>query len=288
MTMARAYGLTIDSAIPLPGLPQAAAGSVADIAIRLGAPDTEEAHSALTLDVTGVARFVIADGREIRVSPDPGAAPETVRLFLMGSAMGALLQQRGLLVLHGNAIRIGDSCMVCIGASGAGKSTLAAGFAQRGHAPLADDVVAVTPDGLALPGLPRIRLWRDAAVRLGHDIATLARVRPEFDKFELAAATDPHPLPIRWIHAIEVTPGAALSTRRIDGATRIQLLRNHSYRPQFIARTMGEAAHFARTAALAAQVAMYRTVRPDAGDTLTAMIETLLSTADQGTGSRCA
>ncbi|MEY2631638.1 MAG: hypothetical protein RIR00_292, partial [Pseudomonadota bacterium] len=156
--MYSAYNLKIASDLPLPELsllPEADAQSP-DVTISLGAvqpeglPDGQQlgpflwtSPSQLWLQVPHVARFLVSHGTEIRVDPEPGIDEDSLRVFLLGSAFGALLFQLGYLVLHGNAIRIGDQCMICVGPSGAGKSTLAAGFMQRGHTILADDVVPV-------------------------------------------------------------------------------------------------------------------------------------------------
>jgi hypothetical protein len=177
-----AYLLSIDSEIALPELSVDSAGSeeAPDVIIRLGDVNPDGLPEGLQLGpclwvgrdrlwyhVPNVARFLVQDGNSIRIDPEPGADDDSLRLFLLGSALGALLMQRGYLVLHGNAIRVGNQCLVCVGDPGAGKSTLAAGFMQRGYAVLADDVVPVDEGCRALPGFPRIKLWQDAVDKLG-------------------------------------------------------------------------------------------------------------------------
>ena len=169
------YGLTIQSQLPLPELLHAVSSvpeiAPAEVDIRIGpvapeglpggtrlGPFLWVTVSSLWLQVPKVARFLVSEGREIVIDPEPGIDADSLRVFLLGSALGALLFQRGLLVLHGNAIRIGEQCMVCVGHSGAGKSTLAAGFLRRGHEILADDVVPVATDCRALPGFPRFSI----------------------------------------------------------------------------------------------------------------------------------
>jgi len=84
--------------------------------------------------------------------------PADVRLFLLGSAIGALMHQRGLLVLHGSTVKVGDECVVFLGSSGVGKSTLATQLRHRGYACLGDDVCAISigEDGVpyAAPAYP--------------------------------------------------------------------------------------------------------------------------------------
>lgn len=262
MSHVRAYGLTIASDIALEELP--ASDDAPDVTIRLG---TGAPPDALKIDVDTIARFAVSGGNAIHVDPAPGASTDSIKLFLMGSAFGALLHQRGLLVLHGNAIRIGDACMICVGDSGVGKSTVAAGLAARGYPSLADDVVAVTADRRALPGLPRVRLWQDAAERLGHDPADLRRVRPGFDKFVLPAEPATEALPIRWIHVLDTEDRSDVASTPITGAAQFQALNENTYRPAYIARTLGVTAHFRLCVDLAGHVAMFRTVRPAQGET---------------------
>src|SRR4029079_11482739 len=56
------------------------------------------------LNVTGNARYLVRNGQEIVVDPVPGGSERNVRLFLLGSALGILCHQRGLLPLHANAV----------------------------------------------------------------------------------------------------------------------------------------------------------------------------------------
>ena len=215
-----AYGLSIWSEIELPELfpaRESEHNSATDVHITLGrvsesgledagkTPDWFQASpDELWLDIEGIARFLITNGNRITIDPYPGGDKESIRLFLLGSAFGAILFQRSHFVLHGNAIRIGDQCLVCVGDSGAGKSTLAAGFMQRGYSIISDDVVPVDDKQRAIPGFPRIKLWQDTADKLGIDTRELQRIRPSDEKFNypLLEGFQATPLPIRWIYAL--------------------------------------------------------------------------------------
>jgi len=275
----RFYGLNVASEMPLPEADRATENAVADIHIRLGdvpaagipgAIELEEGCQATAddfwLSVADTARYRVRAGKEIIVDRQPGADDASVRLFLLGSSLGALLMQRGLLVLHGNAIRIGDACLVCVGDSGAGKSTLAAAFALQGHEVLADDVVAVDSQGRALPGLPRVKLWQDAADQLGISTAELRRIRPELEKFDwpLADRFCRQALPIRWICVIAPAEGAEPTVEAVEGFDRLPLLRDNSYRLHFLAGMSHLQGHFRQCADLLAQARMAILRRPEA------------------------
>jgi len=177
-TRRRVYGLSISSDLDLPELQATAAEGEPDIQITHGpVSELEETDlnnirayiegqpGELLLDIPGKLRMQISQGRRITYSRYPGAADDELRLFLLGSGMGAILMQRGHIVVHGNAVVVESlgGAAICIGDSGAGKSTTAIAMMQRGHSILADDVCPITPSGMALSGMPRAKLWEDTA-----------------------------------------------------------------------------------------------------------------------------
>ena len=109
-------------------------------------------------------RYAVRGGCEIFYDPAEGASARNVRLYLLGSAFGALLHQRGILPLHANAVALDGQVHAFLGHPGAGKATLAAAFHDRGYRLLSDDVCAVRLDAQdrpwVEPGMPRLRLWR--------------------------------------------------------------------------------------------------------------------------------
>ncbi|WP_295393067.1 hypothetical protein [uncultured Thiodictyon sp.] len=289
------YGLTFVSDLALPELLAAAASaarSEPDVQIRLGQVPTEGltdgrqrgpflwvSPRALWLRVPRIARFLVSDGNLITIAPEPGVDEDSIRVFLLGSALGALLFQRGLLVLHGNAIRIGEQCMVCVGASGAGKSTLAAGFLRRGYEILGDDVIAVDADCRALPGFPRIKLWQDTAQRLHIDTAQLRRIRPALAKFNypLASPVIGVPLPIRWVYILGSHPLPDTRCEPIHGLERFTPLRNNTYRVRFLEGMALKREHLQLCGKLAGRIHLTRITRPERGFELDALVDRILA-----------
>ncbi|NHA01568.1 hypothetical protein G5V59_22035 [Nocardioides sp. W3-2-3] len=231
---------------------------------------------ATGVDVPEVGRFLAERGCRITVQPYDGADPGAVRLFLLGTALGCLLVQRGLLVLHGNAFRVGSACAVVLGHSGAGKSTLAAEMHRRGLDVLSDDVVPVDATGHALPGFPRIRLWQDALDRLGVGSGGLSRVRAEHDKFHLPIErAGLAPLPVRWLYVLDRHDGPLrLVPQR--GAEVFTALHEHAYRNEVLVGT-ARRTHLARSAALAATARMTRVDRPRGVDSVVASADAILA-----------
>jgi hypothetical protein len=243
----RAYGLCIHAEIACPELPlDPQPAEIPDVTIRLLSPVPSASESLETgyyevqsglfrLAVAGVGNFRIEEGSRISVEPVEGASLEQVRLFLLGSAMGALLYQRGLFPLHGSAVETRWGAMIFVGAQGVGKSTLAAHFYRRGYRLLSDDVCAVTTDSeklQVLPALAQVRLCKDAYERLG---------QPQGGRFHIDKFIVPmnegycaKPVPLRAIHILmdreEGDPHFAV----LRGFDRIQRLLENLYRPQFL------------------------------------------------------
>ncbi len=284
-----AYQLTIASELALPELIQVDHGA-ADVTIRLGkvaaagledgeqlGPFLWAAPNTLWLEVPNVAIFLVCNGNEIIIDPIAGIDEDSIRVFLLGSAFGALLFQRGLLVIHGNAVRIGDECLICVGPSGAGKSTLAAAFMQRGFDVLADDVVPVNDAGLALPGFPRIKLWQDAAEQFAIATADLRRIRPEMNKFNLPVhEVAQQALPIRWIYILGNDHIKEISFEAITGMAKFLPLQQNTYRAKFLQGMQLKSQHLAMCGKLASQIRLSRLTRPKLGFTADAMVDAIL------------
>jgi hypothetical protein len=243
----RAYGLRIHAEIDSPELQvDSRPDGNPDVIIRLepAAPSISETlengyyevrPGAFRLAVTGVGRYLVEDGKQISITPQAGASPEAIRLFLLGSAMGALLYQRGLFPLHGSAIETRWGAMIMVGEQGIGKSTLAAEFHRKGYGVLSDDVCAVesTRQGLrVLPAPPHFRLCADAYERLG--IPQGARFN--IDKF-VVPINDGYcsdPAPLKAVHVLTEKPGGDPNFTLLRGFDRVQRLLENLYRPQYL------------------------------------------------------
>ena len=271
------FGLTVRSSMPLPELFPATGGQAPDVIIATGpdlpADDPVHRHStidgAIVLHIPEIGRFSIAGGSKILVEPLAGVPDGNLRLYLLGSAFGALLHQRGLLPLHANAIEIDGQAVAFTGESGAGKSTLAAWFHDRGHRIVADDVCAIlfAEDGrpVALPGLPRFRLWQPALEASGRTAGEFARsyAADNWDKFDVpvnpatAVATS---LPLGAIYVLE--RGDALAFRRLEGVEAAEAVISHTYRGKYVTAAGQERSHWDACVRLARETPVYSVARP--------------------------
>ncbi len=238
------FGLTLQSEIELPELFPAGPTDLPDIHIRYGKVERDQSISpeGIRLSVPEVGSYLARDGREILIDPLPNTSARNLRLFLLGSALGGILHQRGLLPLHANAIEIEGRAVAFMGHSGAGKSTMAAWFLDRGHRVLADDVCVVSPDKTGQPlahrGIPRLRLWREAIEVSGRQVDDYELAFDDMDKFNVPT---PRPeenraIPLDHIYLLEKAEreGESGSVRRLQGIEALDALVANTYRGGYV------------------------------------------------------
>lgn len=275
------FDFRLASQLPLPDLAPVADDDMrplvevklADLPERLDGAGPPQANLQVAgedalLEVPGVGRFLMRDGRQILVDPTPGVSERRLRLFLLGSALGILAHQRGLVPLHANAVIADGGAYAFCGPSGAGKSTLAAHLQQSGYELLCDDVCPVALDDrnrpLAWPGVPRLKLWGDAAWALGHDPAALEGVAEGVEKYHLSVARPdrPRPLPLRSLYVLDrASDASADAITRLTGQEAMQAVLANTYRGMYLASMGLSARHFRQCAAMLDSLRVYRAPR---------------------------
>lgn len=248
-----AAGLTIASDVAFPGLVESLPVEVPDI--RVFAADVPEvlpggercgplmwtAPGRILIDVPGVVRLLMIDGRELHYRPAVDNAPTDVAIFLNATGLGVLFHQREMTVLHASAVLVGDRAVLFCGKSGAGKSTLAAALNQRGYPLIADDICAIgmgadgrpeaTPDGRCL------KLWQDAIHILSLGTGEqFDRIRSEIDKFYVRPGmlADQN-VPIAAIYRLrEDRLTAAPVINRMNLAEAGHIVVDNAYRPRLV------------------------------------------------------
>jgi hypothetical protein len=290
-SLGTAYGLNIASAIALPEL-RAPVGDVAspDLVITLDTIDPSALHAMraigplswaspteIAFEVPGVARYRISAGQRIVIDPQPGIDEASLRLFLFGSALAAVLLQRGLVRLHGCAVTIDGGACIAVGHSGVGKSTLAEGLRRRGFPVFADDVVAIDANNHVLVGIPRIKLWDDVVATLGLDPAALKQLRPDLAKYDVGIgdAAPRESAPARWIYALDTHHAEAVTVTRVTGMEAFALLRRNSYRARFADAIGLKATHLRRAMEVAASARLANVRRPSQGFSLDALVDAI-------------
>lgn len=273
-----AFGLTVASDLECPELMPGSGPP--DVTIRRGSVPTDlpnptasgvryqAAPGRLLLTVDGVARYLIQDGTTITIDAAPEATDHDLRVFLLASALGALLHQRRLLTLHASAVKVGDGCVAFLGRSGIGKSTLAMAFRHRGYPVLTDDLSVITFDdhnqAWVQPGIPQSKLWLDSLARFGVDPDGLQPIRPALEKRAVPLDERFHtePLPLRRIYVLHSSNRDEIKLRPLTGPNRFLPLKTHTYRFQYLDGLGLQTPHFQKVAALAQQIPVTRVVRP--------------------------
>jgi hypothetical protein len=246
----RIFGLAVSSSRAIETLEPAAIAPAGapDVEIRFAALEpaaspidylgmrVQASSAGLLIEAPGRARFLISGGRTIVVSLEGEDSWRIALEYLLGSAMGALLHQRGLLPLHANVVEWNGRAFAFAGASGAGKSTLAARLQQKGYTLLSDDLCAVGWEGgeaRAFPGIPRMKLWSDALLELGIARRGLRPLSWTSEKFEapVAPAFVREPLPLAMICDLgmeeEAAPRGVVALSGLDAANSLVA---HTYR----------------------------------------------------------
>jgi len=268
------FGFDVESDISLPELPPAQSTVRPVVSIRLGQVEKFQAnvdgtqhyasHDQILFSYDGVARFRVTKGREIVVDAQSPADAMLLRVCLLGPALGALLHQRGVLVLHASAVYVGGAASVFLGGSGWGKSTLAAFLRARGNGLLSDDIVAVeaSEDPRILPGIPQMKLWPPSVEALGIDPATLPRLHPGLEKraYKVDDRLQIGPVGLGRVYVLDT--GDRLAVERLGRAEAFSELVRHTYLLKYLASSGTSVAHFRQCADLVKAVPIYRIVRP--------------------------
>ena len=273
-----AYGLRIRSALALPFFDPLPDAGAADVAVRLDAvPRTlpgadrpvrdgmwQARGRVFLLQVEGVARYLIADGREVRIEPLGGDHADIASL--LAGLWIVLLQQRGVVPLHAAAVRTTAGAVLLIGRSGHGKSTLAAALIERGHALLADDVSGLALRGgrvMALPSFASLRLWKQTLEQMRTSLKVRSRVRPGVEKFWVEASSAcTEALPVCAAFVLTPSRHADIRTAPVSQSDAFGLLCEHTHRKRVLRAMRQRPAHFRVVAAMARQVPMLRAWRP--------------------------
>ena len=271
----RVHGLNIASELELPELVQRRwPGNHPDVQVRVASlpvladlrptslPFLSAAGEDALFTMDNAGRYLVRDGREVLIDICPAADLALVRLFLFGPALGMICCQRGLMALHASSVAFADRVVAFAGPQGAGKSTLAAHSLAAGGVLMSDDflVVSIADGGTALahPGMPSLKLWRDALDNLGRSPDGL---RPDWfraEKFHVPVTYAQTPLPLARLCVLEHDEAAAIGQfRRLAGAHALNAIVTNSFPPEYFETHDGRESHFQQCAVLARTIEVF-------------------------------
>lgn len=176
----------------------------------------------LVFDDTG--RFdVSADGSVITWHRPPDVVVESAQADITSRVLALALHAGGVFTLHASAVSINGAGVAFLAPKLHGKSTLCSALVLAGAKALSDDTVPVRPgaEPRLSPGLPRLRLWSDAAARLfgvdQEDPGTLSkRLMDHLDDTQVETRS----VPFRAAYVLNpvtgLPDGAAASREQLD------------------------------------------------------------------------
>lgn len=309
-----AFGLTLTSDRPVPGLLPAAPGPGPPVHVRFGAapassspagagrlwyplPEQSAAETNLTVRLLdegqgyhfryddGTEFDVNSAGAEVRARWAAASTFEDAVTYLLGPVLGFVLRLRGRTCLHASAVAVGGRALALIGPVGAGKSTTAAALAGRGCPVLADDVLPIEIRGdavLAHPAYPRLRLWPESAQLLYGAEDALPPLTPTWDKryLDLTArdgAFCPQAVPLGAVYFLgERGAGPGLpAVRAMPGPAGLLALVEHTYVNYLLDRPM-RAREFDLLGRVAAAAPLREVTPREGADHLDALCDLLL------------
>lgn len=282
----KAYGLVIKSDLDL-RLPPLETPSAHDVEILFHDVSFIDGHLSwdgvhyqyfgkdiIALRWDSIASYLIGHGKEVWIQPNASKKPVDIQQPLLGTIMAVVLQQQGSAVLHGSAVLFGSKVVIFLGGKGTGKSTLAAWFGKNGNAILSDDICAIDVNdqkGLTVrPGFPRIKLYPDSLMCLGHNPESYERVHPEYDKriSNLEDSFCNTPMPVGAICSLSY--GDEMYCTQLSGMEAVTEILSHSLINRFPEGQPVELQEyiFMQTARIAQTIPIFKLTRPRGLDSL--------------------
>ncbi|CAG5069488.1 hypothetical protein DYBT9623_02224 [Dyadobacter sp. CECT 9623] len=199
----KAFGLNIRSEIPLSELLTGDANASVDLHIKIGGvvlptltktqiyrraarASFGQSEDNLYLFWENIAAFQARNGNILIVDTFSDDA-NLLSLFTISEALGLILFQRGLFLLHSSSVMVGDEAWCFMGAPGTGKSTTAAAFIKAGCQLLSDDLTAIKIEENGkvnvIPAYPQLKIWNKTVEGLHYEMADLSPVSEGVNKF---------------------------------------------------------------------------------------------------------
>lgn len=264
-----------------------------EVTIRIGKVNKEPLKSGnvwiyfskenqfVVFHVPEIGAYEISGGKDILIEPDEGAIGSEIQLYLLGSAFGLLMHQKGVFPLHGSTVDMGAFCITFVGHSGAGKTSLASGFIERGFRILSDDVSRIDIIGgvrFVYPSYPSQKIWKDALTQLEIDHDPQKRILKRMEKLyvndrERFSLTEKPIRAVVEIQPVEVSEPVLMQLKNPDA---LNVLITHSYRQEIMGQYTDLGAHLRFCSELVMAVPVYRLLRSNKGFTVVEQVDILV------------
>ncbi|MGG1629482.1 aldolase [Rossellomorea sp. NRS-1567] len=299
-TIYKAFGLYISSEIRLPEVPIASI-LMNDVNVKIELGDLTECWSQkgtegkivvleemIVFKVKNLAIFSIQEGKRVIVSPLSEWDENKTRLYLLGTCMGVILLQRGMIPLHGSAIVIDGKAYGIVGDSGVGKSTLTTAFIKAGYKFLSDDVIAVSLSKRNIPfvnpSYPQQKLWQDSLDVFGFDSNQFKPLFDRENKYAVPVEKNFHaePKPLAGIIELIKTEDRHLEICQLSNLNKVHTLYKHTFRNFLVQRLSLLDWHFHFSTEIANQIQIHQMKRPSRGVAPEQLVHHLLTLIEEG------
>lgn len=150
----------------------------------------------------------VNNGNEVVINPSTGLDNNLLRTIIWGTAIAFILHQRGMVVLHANAVNINGNAVAFIGPQGIGKSTISIFLHNIGYGLISDDILCVNigenNNPFVFSDFRMLKFWPDIINFLGKTPESIPQVNSSYKKhlYKVDGSFD-ETLPLRAIYLIE-------------------------------------------------------------------------------------
>jgi hypothetical protein len=235
--------------------------------------------------VPHVATFCIRGGNTIIVDSLDKVDEGLIRLYVLGSCMGAILMQRKILPLHGSAIEINGKAYAIVGHSGAGKSTLASAFLKNGFRLLSDDIIPVAYENnipVVIPSYPQQKLWQQSLIEFEMNYENYSPLFERENKYAVPITNFTlDTIPIAGVFELIKTKEDEIQFHQVEGVNRLRTLFQHTYRKSYLPKLELVDWHFKECVRLINKVQIAQLYRPHTPFTANQLVNVILDSIYQ-------
>lgn len=219
------------------------------------------------LEVKNVASYRVQNGNTVYVNPCEYTDTASIKLFLNGSILGAILHQRGILPFHGNSFEFNGNGIIICGNAGVGKSSIAASFCQNGAHFINDDItpIRITESSISiLPIKTRFKLWDDSIQQLNIQNQEKEKIRPSIDKYYIQSFNQQYKEQIlNYIFILGIHNKDNFTTTEITGMEKFNIMRKQIYRKLYLnGMPETEKCYYHQLLQIASKTKIIRILRP--------------------------
>lgn len=286
MPFYKAFNLSIFSEIPLPELIKAEKSeNPVDVEIVRAAVQFPELSStcihrrgvmaesaqgqdgSIYLRWEGIAGYKAVKGHTLYVDAYTDNS-EILSLFTISEALGSILLQRGLLLLHASSVQVGNVAYSFLGEPGTGKSTTASALVKHGALLLSDDLTAICFDHenrpFVVPAYPQLKIWENTVDGLAFDKTQLVPVAEGINKFSLRPGHDfpIAPVPLAKIFLLHKPTDLAADQKLSSIEAPVELVRHFPLSTDLL-RGKVHQRHFQQSSWCAVHAEIWKKQRPN-------------------------